>query len=417
MMETLTGCRSCGSEELIEILDLGRVPLANALLREADLVAEELRFPLTLLFCGRCALVQIRETISPDVLFSNYYYLSSFSETMLAQARKAADAFTDRFGLGAESLVVEIASNDGYLLENFLARDVPVLGIDPARNIAGAAEQKGVPTLCEFFGLELATRLVAEGRRADLVLGNNVIAHVADLNGVAAGIAELLKPSGVAVLEFPYLGEMIERVEFDTIYHEHLCYFSLHAIRALFERHDLRLFDVERLPIHGGSLRIFLRPQAVACEVSAAVEQLEAAEHESGMTEAAYYRGFADRVEQLKRQVLTELARRKSAGQSLVAYGASAKGSTLMNYFGLGRETFDYVVDRSTVKPGMYTPGNHLPILAPQELLDSLPDAALLLTWNFPEEIFRQQAEYLNRGGEFIVPLPEVRTVRREIPT
>ena len=290
-----------------------------------------------------------------------------------------------------------------------------VLGIDPARNVADLAERQGVPTLCEFFGLPLARRLVAEGRCADLVVANNVIAHVADLNGVAAGITTLLKPSGVAVLEFPYVGEMIERVEFDTIYHEHLCYFSMSAIRQLFARHGLSLFEVERLTIHGGSLRIYLQPRTTAPPPSPAVRRLETEEDGKGMNARDYHLGFAANVDRLKSRLMDELGRRKRERQRLAAYGASAKGSTLMNSCGLGAETLDYVVDRSTLKQGLYTPGNHLPILAPEALLERRPDAVLLLTWNFADEILRQQTEYLMRGGEFIIPGPEVRVVGQDV--
>jgi SAM-dependent methyltransferase len=414
VIRAIDKCRSCGAEGLEQVLDLGRVPLANALLEESELDKPEPTFPLTLAFCPACALVQIRETVDPEVLFRRYLYFSSFSETMLEHARHASEMMIERFGLGPDSLVVEIASNDGYLLRNFVARGVPALGIEPAENIAREAEDAGVPTLCEFFGNELAQRLKGEGRAADVVIGNNVLAHVADTNGFAAGVAALLKPSGCAVFEFPYVGDMIANTEFDTIYHEHLCYFSLRAVRALFARHGLRLVDVERLPIHGGSLRVFLQPEAAAPGPSAAVAALADEETERGMTGADFYRAFAAKVENLKSGLVAELRRRKDAGQAIAAYGASAKGSTLLGYCGIGAETLDFICDRSTVKQGRFAPGNHLPILAPEALLERRPDAVLLLTWNFADEILRQQEEYLGLGGEFIVPVPEVRTVGKE---
>jgi len=414
VIRTIDKCRSCGAEGLEQVLDLGRVPLANALLTESQLDEPEPRFPLTLAFCPACSLVQIRETVAPEVLFRRYLYFSSFSETMLEHARRASEMMIERFGLGPDSLVVEIASNDGYLLRNFVARGVPALGIEPAENIAQEAEDAGVPTLCEFFGRELAQRLKGEGREADVVIGNNVLAHVADTNGFADGVAVLLKPSGCAVFEFPYVGDMIANTEFDTIYHEHLCYFSLHAVRALFARHGLRLVDVERLPIHGGSLRVFLQPGTGAPGPSPAVSALADEETERGMTGPEFYRAFADKVGDLKSGLVAELRRRKDAGQSIAAYGASAKGSTLLGYCGIGAETLDFICDRSTVKQGRFAPGNHLPILPPEALLARRPDAVLLLTWNFADEILRQQEEYLRAGGEFIVPVPEVRTVGKE---
>ena len=414
ILQTITSCRSCGNESLETVLDLGVVPLANALLSKDDIDGPEPKFPLSLAFCPECTLVQIMQTVDADVLFRNYVYFSSFSNAMLAHARDEVSQLVKRFSLDQGSLVVEVASNDGYLLKNFVEAGIPVLGIDPAENIAKAAEAAGVPTLCEFFGFDVAEKLVHEGRSADVILGNNVLAHVADTNGFAAGVAALLKPEGSAVFEFPYVGDMIQNTEFDTIYHEHLCYFSLHAVRALFARHRLRLVDVERLSIHGGSLRVFLKPEATAPEPSAAVSALVNEETERGMGVPKFYHAFAGKVEVLRAALLSELKRRKDAGRSMAAYGASAKGSTLLSYFGIGAETLDFICDRSTVKQGRFAPGNHLPIVSPEALLERRPDAVLLLTWNFADEILGQQSEYLRAGGEFIVPVPEVRTVGKE---
>ncbi|UCF67360.1 MAG: class I SAM-dependent methyltransferase [Acidobacteriota bacterium] len=414
-MKRISACRSCGASELVSVLDLGRVPLANALVSESELDAAEPRFPLTLVFCPRCTLVQILETVAPEQLFRHYYYFSSFSDTMVEHARQVVEKLTERLQLGPQSLVVEIASNDGYLLRHFVARGIPVLGIDPARNVAEAAQEAGVPTLCEFFGAELAGRLAGQGRRAELIIANNVLAHVADTNGFVAGIATLLAAGGTAVIEVPYLARMIEQLEFDTIYHEHLCYFSFHAAQALFARHGLRVVDVEQLTIHGGSLRLSLGHAATAADVSPTVSQLAEVERRRGIPRGEYYDDFAARAERLKLQLMSELRARKASGQRLAAYGASAKGSTLMNYTGIDGSLIDFVADRSTVKQGHYTPGNHLPIVAAEALLERQPDAVLLLTWNFANEIFRQQAEYLRRGGEFIVPIPELRVVGREV--
>ncbi len=414
-MRPITGCRSCASGSLSSVLELGETPLANALLTPDELDRPEPRFPLTLLFCGACGLVQIRETVDPQVLFRHYLYLSSFSTTMLEHARRAAEEHIARLGLGAGSLVVEVASNDGYLLKNFVARGIPVLGIEPAANIAQVAEAAGVPTLCEFFGRDLARRLAAQGRRAHLILANNVLAHVADTGGFVAGLEALLAPGGEAVLEFPYVADMIAGAEFDTIYHEHLCYFSLHAARNLFGRHGLMVVDVERLAIHGGSLRLTVRRAGEAGEVAPAVPALLEQEEDAGLTRLDAYQAFAGEVERIRRDLRAEVERRRRGGQTLAAYGAAAKGTTLLATTGLGREHLAFVADRSTVKQGLHTPGTHLPIVPPEALLERRPDAVLLLTWNFAEEIFRQQAAYLQQGGLFIVPIPRLRVVGKEV--
>lgn len=414
MMETIEACRACRSDRLTTILELGTVPLANALVPEDRLEDTEPAFPLTLLFCESCSLVQIRETVSPEVLFSHYHYASSFSDTMLAHAAQAAKTHIERFTLGPGSFVVEIASNDGYLLKNFVSRGIPALGIDPARNIVELARAGGVDTLCAFFDERVADR-VARDRPADLVLANNVVAHVADLRGVIAGVARLLAEEGAAVFEFPYVGDMIADVEFDTIYHEHLCYFSLGAVRALARSHDLEVFDVERLAIHGGSLRVYLG-RAGSRPVGPEVAALAAVEEGLGMPRSRFYLDFASEVRRLSARLGDELSRRKGAGQTLAAYGASAKGSTLMNVCGIDRSLLDFVVDRSTVKQGMYTPGNRLPILDPSALVARRPDATLLLTWNFADEIVRQQREYLDGGGVFLVPVPRLRTIGKGEP-
>ncbi len=416
-MTVIDACRACGSGRLRGVLDLGTVPLANALLREEDLGRPEPRFPLTLLFCEDCAMAQLRETVDPEVLFRDYVYFSSFSDTMLRHAREEADEIASAERLGPGSLVVEIASNDGYLLRNFVERGIPVLGIEPARNVAAVATERGVPTLCEFFSRDLAARLAAEGRRADVVLANNVLAHVPDIRGMAEGMAALLADHGLGAVEFPYVGDMLAALEFDTIYHEHVFYFSLHALSGVLERHGLRVVDVRRFPIHGGSLRVSFRRAGPGAVPAPSVAALLAEERSKGLDRPEFYADFAARVEGLGNDLRAELRRRKTAAESLAAYGASAKGSTLMNAFGIGADLIDFVADRSTVKQGRYTPGNRLPILPPEALLARRPDAVLLLTWNFADEIFRQQAEYLRRGGTFIVPVPRVRTVGQEVLT
>ena len=406
-MKMQVSCRSCGKRELITILSLGKTPLANALLTREQLSEQEQTFDLDLVFCPSCSLVQITETVPPEKLFREYFYLSSFSETMLRHSEENVQKLIQSRNLNGKSFVVEIASNDGYLLQYYKRAGVPVLGIEPARNIAQTAEERGIPTVCEFFDAELARKLVAEGKRADVVHANNVLAHVPDLNGFVNGIEILLNDTGVAVIEVPYVKDMIDRHEFDTIYHEHLCYFSLTALDHLFRRHKLFIEDVKRLDIHGGTLRIYARKQNTQ---RAAIDTM-LAEESAWVGNAEFYRRFGEKVERLRGELVTMLSELKAEGKRIAVYGASAKGSTLMNYFGLGSPTLDFVVDRSTIKQGYYTPGTHLPIYSPAMLLEEKPDYVLLLTWNFADEILQQQAEYRKQGGRFIIPIPELKVV------
>jgi SAM-dependent methyltransferase len=403
-----TACRSCGSTNLQNVLSLGRTPLANALLTEQQLNEPEQTYPLELVFCPQCSLVQITETVSPETLFREYVYFSSFSDTMLEHAENLSSALIGSKNLDATSLVVEVASNDGYLLQHYTRKGVPVLGVDPATNIAAVAEQRGIRTICDFFNDDLASRLEGQGLKADVIHANNVLAHVADLNGFVRGLRRILKEDGVIVVEVPYVKDMIDRCEFDTVYHEHLSYFSLTALNALFARNDLTIQTVERLAIHGGTLRIYAGHETAPGE---SVTQLLNEEKAWGVNELAFYSGFGARVEQLRDDLVALLRQLKTEDKRIAVYGASAKGSTLLNYCRTGCETLDYVVDRSTVKQGLYTPGTHLKIYAPEKLLEDAPDYVLLLTWNFASEILEQQAEYRNRGGRFIVPVPAVRVV------
>jgi SAM-dependent methyltransferase len=390
---------------LLPVLDLGNMPLVSGFLTADQLDQSEPMWPLEVAFCPECALVQITETVPPEKIFcEDYPYYSSFSDELLAHSRRNALNLIERRSLGADSLVVELASNDGYLLKNFVEKGVPVLGIDPADGPVRAARERGVPTLCEFFGRELALRLRGEGKRADVVIANNVLAHVADTNGFVEGIRLVLKDDGVAVIEVPYVRELVQRCEFDTIYHEHLCYFSVTAASSLLRRHGMFLNDIEMLPIHGGSLRLYVEPHdAVRDSVRSVLEE----EARLGMDGHSYYEHFSEEVLRIQETLRNLLLDLKSSGHSIAAYGAAAKGVILINSISIGPDVVDFVADRNVHKQGKYMPGLHIPVCSPARLLEEMPDCALLLAWNFKDEILGQQQEYRERGGKFIVPIPE----------
>ena len=401
-------CRSCGSTSLSPVVSLGAQPLANALVTREELDRGPPVYPLDVVFCEDCSLAQITVTVPPEELFREYLYFSSYSTSLLDHAAKLAARLVEERGLDGNSLVVEIASNDGYLLRNYAEAGVRVLGIEPARNIAKVAvEEHGVATICEFFSTELAAQLAARGEQADLLHAHNVLAHVADLNGFVAGIATVLKPDGIAVLEFPYVRDMIDKCEFDTIYHEHLCYFSLSALVSLFERHGLTIANVESIPIHGGSLRIFAGISA-GCSRGQAVESLLAQERACGLDALPYYSDFARRVEAVREALCARVAEIRAAGQRVAAYGAAAKCTVLLNYCGIGADQIDYVVDANPHKVGRYVPGAGLRVEPIGKLLEDQPDYTLLLVWNIAKEVLIQQAEYVRRGGRFIRVIPQI---------
>lgn len=407
MSDSRKTCRVCNSTEIQPVLSLGTTPLADGMRRQEQLSQVEPAFPLNVSFCPDCSLVQILETVPPEVLFCQEYpYYSSFSPSLLEHSRTNALDLIDRRHLTADSLVVELASNDGYLLKNFVEHGIPVLGIDPAEGPARAAEKIGVPTLCTFFGLDLARKLAASGKTANVIIGNNVLAHVADLHGFVEGIRVLLKEDGVAVIEMPYVKDLVDQCLFDTIYHEHLCYFSVTALDRLFRSHSLFLNDVKRVSTQGGSLRIYLEKKE---NVSLAVRQMLETESDERVDKIDYYRHFAQKVQAIRTELRHLLGNLKERGARIAAYGAAAKGSTMINYCGIGPELIDFVVDRNTHKQGLYMPGQAIPILATEALLERMPDYVLLLAWNVADEIRHQQKEYLNRGGRFIVPVPNPR--------
>jgi SAM-dependent methyltransferase len=405
-------CRGCGAPLERVFVDLGSSPLANSFLEPAALAAAEPFYPLTVYVCERCWLCQLPEAASPAEIFGDYAYFSSYSTSWLEHARSYVEAMIARFGLGASHQVVEIASNDGYLLRWFRERGVPVLGVEPAANVAAAARELGIPTEVRFFGLGTARDLVARGLAADLALGNNVLAHVPDLDDFVAGIAVLLKPGGLATFEFPHLVRLVAENQFDTIYHEHFSYFSLVAVARVFERHGLEPFDVDELATHGGSLRLYVqRRGAGGRPVEARVAELAARERALGVETPGYYESFAEQVRETKRKLLEFLIRARREGKRVVGYGAPAKGNTLLNYCGARTDFLDFTVDRSPHKQGRYLPGTRIPILAPEAILEARPDYVLILPWNLSEEIAAQMAAVRAWGGRFVVAIPEVRVL------
>jgi SAM-dependent methyltransferase len=410
MVGLVAGCRSCGGRLTVTMADLGLQPASNAFLDSQTATAHEKRYPLRAKVCETCKLVQLDYDVAPEELFGNYVYFSSYSDDWLAHAKAYCDMAQKRFGLGPSSLVVELASNDGYLLKNFLQMGVPVLGIDPSDTVAAAAEKIGVPTLVQFFGENLAGELARQGRQADLIIGNNVLAHVPQLNDFVAGIALLLRPSGSVTIEFPHLLELIQQVEFDTIYHEHYSYFSLYAIEQVFRRNNLRIYDLERLSTHGGSLRIFAsHAQRSDLKDTAQLGEVRAQETAAGLAQLATYMQFAKRVDECRASLREFLAGAKRDGKRVAAYGAAAKGNTLLNFCGVTPEDIAYVADRNPHKQNKLLPGTHIPVVSPEELMRARPDYVLILPWNLRDEIRLQLDAIKSWGGRFVTPVPLLR--------
>lgn len=402
-------CRLCAAPLTKTFVNLGMSPLCESFLPAAEIDKMEPYFPLHALVCGQCFLVQLKAYVPPDDIFGEYAYFSSYSTSWVEHARRYCEMVVERFGLGSGSQVFEIASNDGYLLQHFPPLGVSVLGIEPAANVAEAARRKNVPTLVEFFGTALARRLVSEGKRADLIIGNNVLAQVPDLNDFTAGMATLLGAEGVITLEFPHLERLMAENQFDTIYHEHFSYLSFSTVERIFAAHGLTLFDVEELPTHGGSLRIYARHEEdKAKPVGPSVIELRAREQKAGFEKLETYSRFAEQVKETKRKLLEFLIHAKQNGKTIVGYGAPGKGNTLLNYCGIRTDFIDYTVDRSPYKQGMFLPGTRIPVFSPDRIRETRPDYLLILPWNLKDEIIRQNAYIREWGGQFVVPIPEV---------
>ncbi len=394
-------------------VDLGMSPLCESFLDRDQLDEMEPFYPLHVYVCDQCFLVQLAEYVSPEAIFREYAYFSSYSDTWLDHVRDYTDHMIERFRLNRDSWVVEIASNDGYLLQWFVARGIPVQGIEPAANVAQVAIQKGVPTWVQFFGREMARQVAAGGKRADLLIGNNVLAQVPELNDFVAGLRILLAPRGVITLEFPHLMRLVAGNQFDTIYHEHFSYFSLLAVERLFAAHQLVVFDVQELKTHGGSLRIYARHLEDSSKpIGQRVSELRAEEEAAGLRRLDYYSAFEASVQETKRRLLAFLIEAKRQGRTIVGYGAPGKGNTLLNYCGIRTDFLEYTVDRSPYKQGKFLPGTHIPIFAPDNIRATRPDYLLILPWNLKDEIMDQMAYIRDWGGQFIVPIPEPRVCR-----
>ncbi len=404
-----SGCRFCGTKLEHTFVDLGMSPLCESYLASEDLNQMEPFYPLHVQVCGNCFLVQLEAYVTPEHIFSDYAYFSSYSDSWLAHAKRYTDLMVERFGIGAKSFVVELASNDGYLLQYFVENKVPVLGIEPAANVADVAIRKGVPTIVKFFGRETARELVASGKQADLLLGNNVLAQVPDLNDFVAGMKILLKPDGLITMEFPHLQRLMEENQFDTIYHEHFSYFSFLTAEKIFAAHGLTLFDVEELPTHGGSLRIYARHAEDSSKpIVTTVTELRKREQSAGYTRLETYSRFAEQVKETKRKLLEFLIQAKRGGKKIAGYGAPGKGNTLLNYCAIRTDFLDYTVDRNPYKHGRFLPGTHVPIYPPDRIRETKPDFLLILPWNLKDEIIKQNGFIREWGGKFVVPIPEV---------
>ena len=409
MIASHSSCRFCGVGLRHTFVDLGMSPLCESYVNVEQLNHMEPFYPLHVYVCDKCFLVQLLEYVSPEQIFSDYAYFSSYSDSWLQHANAYTEMAIARFGLNSNSQVVEIASNDGYLLQYFLQRHIPVLGIEPAANVAAVAQQNGIPSVVRFFGEKTARELLSEQKQADLLLGNNVLAHVPDINDFVKGMKILLKPNGAITMEFPHLMRLMEENQFDTIYHEHFSYLSFIAVEKIFAAQGLTLFDVEEIPTHGGSLRIYARhTENTSQPVGDRVMELRTREEKAGFTCLDHYFSFTEKVKETKRKLLDFLIHTKQQGRSIAGYGAPGKGNTLLNYCGIRTDFLDYVVDRSPYKQGKFLPGTHIPIHHPDKLKETKPDYVLILPWNLKAEVIEQNSYIREWGGRFVVPIPDV---------
>ena len=405
-------CRFCKNILRHKFIDLGMSPLANSYLTEKQLLEKESFYPLEVYVCDNCFLAQLQEFESPEKIFGDYAYFSSYSDTWLKHAEEYTDKMTKMLSLDVRSFVIEIASNDGYLLQYFMQKKIPVLGIEPAKNVAEVARQKGIPTEVMFFGSNAAKTLSSNKKYADLILGNNVLAHVPDINDFVAGLKFFLKPSGIITMEFPHLMRLIEEVQFDTIYHEHFSYFSLLAVDSIFSKHGLVIFDAEELSTHGGSLRIYAKhKEDTSRTISDRVTGLKQLELEKGYKDIDFYMIFGEKVKAVKRDIVTFLIQAKNEGKSIAGYGAAAKGNTLLNYCGVRMDFIDYVADKSPHKQGCYLPGSHIPIYGPEKIKETRPDYVMILPWNLKNEIIEQLSFIREWKGKFVIPIPKIQVV------
>lgn len=404
-------CRFCATPLQHDLIDLGLSPVSNSFIAPENISEKEPFYPLHAFVCSNCFLVQLEEYETAGEIFSDYVYFSSYSDSWLAHASRFVDDVSDRFGFDSNSLVIEVASNDGYLLQYFKERNVPVLGIEPATNVADVARAAGIDTIDEFFGVALATRLRDDGRVCDLLVGNNVLAHVPDINDFVGGLGIVLGKDGVLSMEFPHLLKLIEQTQFDTIYHEHFSYLSLLTVQQIFAQHGLQVFDVEELPTHGGSLRVFAQHQGASRPVGENVAKVLDDEHRAALHSLDGYANFSHKVAQVKSDLLEFIKTAQQQGKSVVAYGAPAKGNTLLNYCGIGPDSIAYTVDRSPHKQGLLLPGTHIPVHAPEQIEKTRPDYVLILPWNLRDEVVDQMSHVREWGGRFVVPIPQLSVI------
>jgi SAM-dependent methyltransferase len=407
----LERCRICKNKKLEKILDLGKMPLANAFLDKNQISQKEISYPLRVVWCESCGLIQIDEIVPPEVLFKNYIYVSGTSEALRKHFEGLATEVVTNFKLNSESLVIDIGSNDGTLLKEFKKHGLKVLGVEPAVNIAKIAEENGIKTISNFFSVDIAKKIVRENGKAEVITATNVVAHTNDLDGLLKGVSYLLKDDGVFVIEVPYLVDLLENVEFDTIYHEHLSYFAVRPLKKFFGEHDFKIINVERVKIHGGTIRVFVSKKKSRYNISKNVNKLILLEKKKKMHEVTVYKNFAGQVKKLKKDLVSLLQRLKSENKKVIGYGAAAKGNTLLNYYHIGPELIEFIADLNPMKQNKFTPGTNIPVYSPEQIYEAKPDYMLILAWNFADEIMKQQLKFKEMGGKFIILVPEVKIV------